>query len=100
MKPFLSLVVYFDGVGMHHNILPIHNVDGSLCPDDEIWKMLMFRVHPTVRLDCTVSDLKKLALNLFEKLDIAVNIQLKKYYRINENLNVIEMDYKEVNDNE
>ena len=98
MKLFLSMVIYINDDSVHCNILPCHDVEGNLFSNDEIYKMLMKREHHVIPKKANLITLngktiKKLAIDLFKKLDIAMNIQLKYYYFIHEK-QVIKTSYE------
>jgi hypothetical protein len=96
MKLFLSLVVYRSINGLHYNLLPVHNSDGSLISYDEMYEMLMERDHylaltyQNKKVYFTNNELKTLAINAYDELPLALNMQLHIYFNFIEGVKKVQ----------
>jgi hypothetical protein len=88
MKLFLSLVVHRSINGLHYNLLPVHNEDGSLISYDEMFGMLMETDHylaltyQNKKVYFDKDELKTLANNVYNELPLALNMQLHSYFNL------------------
>jgi len=96
MKLFLSLVVCRSINGLHFNILPIHNADGSLASYEEIYQMLMNRDHylglhyQNSKVYFTSEELKQLANQAYDELPLSLNMQLFSYFNLIESVKKVQ----------
>lgn len=96
MKLFLSLVVCRSINGLHYNLLPIHNADGSLASYDEIYEMLINRDHylalhyQNSKVYFTSEELKVLANQAYDELPLSLNMQLFSYFNLIEGVKKVQ----------
>ena len=87
MKLFLSLVVCRSINGLHYNLLPVHNEDGSLLSHEEVYEMLMRRDHYLAVANknnkglhtINESGYKALAEFAYGELPLALNVQMYSF---------------------